>query len=245
MRRNTAFRWVAQAGFAAVVVVAALAWSAAPASAHNYPVAYSPAEGAVVREQPGVISVTTNDNLLNLDGAGSGMAMQIHGPMGAAKPLYYGDGCVTVFGPTVETTAQLGAPGVYKVIWQVVSTDGHPVSGKYTFTWQPAAGQQLATGSATPPDCNGTMSVATGQGGSTQSTGAAAGTGQTPAEQGESAMMSELLWVGGAFAAVVVAVLATLLLVRRKPAGRTGSNDPGNQTGPTDPTAPADPVDPQ
>jgi methionine-rich copper-binding protein CopC len=226
MRRNIARRWIARTAFAAAIVAAGLGLSAAPASAHNYPVAYAPAEGAVVTEQPGIFSVTTNDNLLQLSESGGGMGLQVTGPAGAGHPLYYGDGCVTVLGPTIEATAELGEPGVYTVVWQVVSTDGHPISDEYSFTWQPAAGQQLGEGSATPPDCNGTVS-----GQATQPADAATPTGQTPSDQAAGAMMTELLWVGGAFVAVVVAVLATLLLVRRKPGE------------PEVPVAPADPAD--
>ncbi|MGO4689600.1 copper resistance CopC family protein [Glaciibacter sp. 2TAF33] len=234
----TAPGWFVRTAFAAAVVTAALGLSAAPASAHNYPVAYAPAEDAVVTEQPGVFSVTTNDNLLQLSEAGAGMGLQVSGPAGAGHPLYYGDGCVTVFGPTIEATAQLGEPGVYTVVWQVVSTDGHPVSGEYTFTWQPTAGQQVGEGSATPPDCNGRVS-----GQATPAADAAPPAGETPSSQATGAMMAELLWVGGAFAAVVVAVLATLFLVRRKPGEpeapeAAGSGEP---SGPADPSGPAAP----
>lgn len=215
MGNTTARRWLGRAGFAAGVVLATLGVSAAPASAHNYPVAYAPAEGSVVTTQPGVFSVTTNDNLLQLDGTGTGMAMQISGPAGAATPLYYGDGCVTVFGPSVETTAQLGAPGEYTVVWQVVSTDGHPVSGKYSFTWQPEAGQALAAGSITPPDCNGAAPS-----GPVQSTDAASPAAAAP----DAAALAGVLWIGGALLAVLVAVVATLAFVRRKP-GPPGPSD--------------------
>ncbi|MET0726455.1 MAG: copper resistance CopC family protein, partial [Leifsonia sp.] len=131
MRR--ALRCLALAGAGATIVVAS-ALAAAPASAHNYPVGSTPAEGATVTVQPDVISLTTNDNLLDF---GSSSAIQVSGPSDA--PLYYGDGCATVTDATVETTAQLGAPGEYTVQWQVVSTDGHPVSGSFTFDWQPDA----------------------------------------------------------------------------------------------------------
>jgi methionine-rich copper-binding protein CopC len=235
-------RWTMRSAFIAVAALATLlagagaaVWPAAPASAHNSPVAYAPAEGAVVAQQPGTFSVTTNDNLLQLKDAGGGMGLQLTGPAGAKHPLYYGDGCVTVFGPTIETQAELGEAGVYTVVWQVVSTDGHPVSGRYTFTWQPAVGQPIAAGSVTPPDCNGTAAGLAAP--ATHSTDAAPPAGQTPAKQGESALMAELLWVAGAFAAVVVAVVATLFLVRRKPGEQSGADEPDS---PVDPREPMD-----
>jgi methionine-rich copper-binding protein CopC len=171
-------------------------------------VAYAPAEGSVVTEQPGTFSVTTNDDLLQLNDAGAGMGLQVSGPAGAKHPLYYGDGCITVFGPTIEAEAQLGQPGEYTVVWQVVSTDGHPVSGQYAFTWQPAAGQPLAEGSATPPDCKGTVQVETHQ-----PTDAASRDSGTPSVSA----LVDSLWIGGVLLAVILAVVVTLSLVRRRP----------------------------
>ncbi|TFD79452.1 copper resistance CopC family protein [Cryobacterium fucosi] len=203
-------RWSVRALGAATVVAALVGWSAAPAFAHNSVVGSSPAEGAVVTEQPGTFTVTTNDQLLNLHGEGSGNAMAIRGPAGAVTPLYYGDGCVTPFGPSIETTAQLGQPGEYTVIWQVVSTDGHAVSDEFTFTWQPAAGQELAEGSPTLPTCGGA---------STTGPDAAAS-----APAGDGPGLADLAWIGGALGAVVLAIGGTLLAVNRR--GRTPSAEP-------------------
>ncbi|WP_161499002.1 copper resistance CopC family protein [Cryobacterium aureum] len=190
--------------FAAVVVAAALGWGAAPASAHNYVVGSSPAAGAVVTEQPGVFSVTTNDLLLDLGGTGSGSAMVITGPTSA--PLFYGDGCATVSGSTVETSAQLGAAGEYTVIWQTVSTDGHSISDEFTFDWQPAGGQKLADGAATAPYC-GTEADAAAKDSATS----------PPANTAADSSLSAIAWIGGTLVAVLLAVTATLLLLRRKP----------------------------
>ena len=203
MRRNHVRDSSLRALGVAAVVAAALGFSAAPASAHNYPVGYAPAENSVVTEQPGHFTVTTNDTLLNLDGTGSGNAMRISGPTDA--PLYYGDGCVTLFGPKLETTAQLGQPGEYTVTWQVVSTDGHPVSGSYTFTWQPAAGQVLAQGLTAAPTCGAMAST------DTPAASAPSGAAQSAVAP------TDLLWIGGAALAVLLAVAATLLLTRRRP----------------------------
>ena len=197
----------------AVLTGSVLAGPAAPASAHNSVISTTPTAGAVVTEQPTVFQVTTNDNLLNLDGLGAGMGMQISGPADAASPLYYGDGCATVFGPSLEMKAPLGQPGRYTVIWQVVSTDGHSISGDFTFTWQPNPDQKLAVGSSTPPDCGGKNSSS-----KTVQTDAAA-----PAPPPANAALSDVLWIGGAVAAVILATVVTLLVVSRRtpPAGPT------------------------
>lgn len=187
---------------AAVVAGLGLAlFAAAPAQAHNYLVSSTPTAGDVVTEQPGSVSVTTNDNLLDLGGDGTAAAIQVVGP----DALYYGDGCTTVLGPTASMPAELGAAGEYTVTWQVVSTDGHPVSDTFTFDWQPADWQMLGEGSATAPDCNGTVSVQT-----------AAPSAESPSGAANPALLGDVLWIGGGLLAVVVAVGVTLLVLRRR-----------------------------
>lgn len=181
-------------------------WSAAPAAAHNYLVSSSPEDGAVVTEQPGAFSVTTNDALLDLDGTGAASAIQISGPSGA--PLYYGDGCLSVSGRTVETAAELGEAGEYTVTWQVVSTDGHPISDTVTFEWQPSAGQALGEGSATAPSCGGVDTVAPD--GGADADGAAA-----PASA--STGLGDVGWIVAALGAVGIVVTITVLVLRRRP----------------------------
>ncbi|MBG6214561.1 MAG: copper resistance protein CopC [Cryobacterium sp.] len=197
-------RRTARAVFAVVVVAGALGWGAAPASAHNSAVGSSPTADAVVTEQPGVFSVTTSDLLLDLGGTGSGSAIVITGP--ASAPLFYGDGCATVSGATVETAAQLGAAGLYTVIWQTVSTDGHSISDEFTFDWQPAPDQSLADGAATAPSCGTEADAAT-------SPPAAAGTTGSGAND---STLQTIAWMGGAFGAVLLVVGATLVILRRK-----------------------------
>ena len=194
-----------------VVALVSVGLIAAPASAHNSVVNISPEPGSVVTEQPGVIRVTTNDNLLDLAGEGGSNAMQISGPGDDVR--YYGDGCSTVFGPSLETEVQLGQPGEYTVVWQVVSTDSHSISDRFTFTWQPDANQVLAEGSATAPTCATDGS----------STGAAdtdaAATEAADADSGSGVRATDLLWIGGALIAVLAAIGATLLVLHRRPTG--------------------------
>ncbi len=180
------------AASAALVVVPAL-----PAAAHNYLVATTPAEGAVVTEQPGIISLETNDELLDVGSS----AILVQGPDGS----YYGDGCVVVTGATAETEAQLGEPGEYTVTWQVVSTDGHPISGTWAFEWQPAEGVTLAEGTTEAGACGGDAVVSEPGEQDDVSTDAAA-----------ASVPVDALWIGGGVLAVAAAALVTWLVVRRK-----------------------------
>lgn len=204
-RTATILRRSALAGV--VLVVATLGWSAGPAFAHNYVVGTSPEAGSVVTEQPGVVTVTTNDNLLDLSGEGAGSAMQVSGPTDA--PRYYGDGCATVSGPTLEAEVQLGQPGEYTVVWQTVSTDGHSISDSFTFTWQPDAAQVLDEGSATAQTC-----AADGTGDAAANTDATSDAADTT---GAAVSGTDLLWIGGALVAILAAIGLTLLLLRKRP----------------------------
>ncbi|PPF37379.1 MULTISPECIES: copper resistance CopC family protein [unclassified Rathayibacter] len=178
---------------------------AAPASAHNYLVSTTPAADSTVTEQPGTLVLTTNDDLLVLGTDGTAAALRVVGPDG----LYYGDGCVSVVGPEASMPLELGAAGEYEVTWQVVSTDGHPVSGQYAFDWAPSDGTALADGSDSVPDCNGTVAVSGGQAESADEAQATSGS--------DPALLGDVLWIGGALAAVAAAIGVTLLVLRRRP----------------------------
>ncbi|TFC07210.1 copper resistance protein CopC [Cryobacterium adonitolivorans] len=205
-RRPARTRILKGAALAGVVcALATLGASAAPAFAHNSVLSTSPEAGSVVTEQPGVITITTNDNLLNLSGEGeSSAAMQVSGPVNT--PRFFGDGCTTVSGPSLEAEVQLGQPGSYTVVWQTVSTDGHSISDSFTFTWQPDATQVLAEGSAAAPECATSGSAAP----------APAETDAAGTDAAESDVRgTDLLWIGGALVAVLAAIGVTLLVLRR------------------------------
>lgn len=132
-----------------VALVAGSFLLSGPASAHSYLVASTPAEGETVTTAPDQFSVTANEPLLDLSGDASGFAIQVVDAAGA----FYGDGCFTVSGSTLSMGATLGEAGSYRMYWQVISSDGHPVSGEVPFTWAPAAEAQISAGRAAPPVC--------------------------------------------------------------------------------------------
>jgi len=128
---------------AAVATIAALA-VAAPASAHDELVSSSPAAGAQLTAPPTELSLTFSNDLLSLD-ENSGTAMTVVDQAGDdwvdGEPVIQADN-VTV--PLAE-----GMPdGAYTVTWQVVSSDGHPTSGEYSFSL--AAAEASASPTATP-----------------------------------------------------------------------------------------------
>lgn len=177
--------------------------TAAPAQAHNYLVSSTPKAGETLTALPKDFVITTNGILLNIDGNGAGFGLQVTDAAGK----YYGDGCVTVEGPSMSTTAALGAAGAYTVTWQAVSTDGHTVSDSYGFTWQPPTDFTPSVGSTKVPDCNGTASV---------NESPAPGSGTTGAQTVDTGTLGTVLWIGGALLAVAAAVILTLVVTGRR-----------------------------
>ena len=132
---------------ARVLVVAAIAGGvvlgvAPAASAHDSLVAASPAPGDTVASLDAV-DLTFSANLLNL---GAGNIVIVVGPDGR----HYETDCTAVAGTALTTPVALGPAGDYKVTWRAVSSDGHPVSDTYAFTYAPAPGAVAAAGSAGP-----------------------------------------------------------------------------------------------
>lgn len=173
---------------AAAVPAASLA-----AYAHDSLVSSDPAAGTTVTALQQV-SLSFNADPIDEDGAD---VVQVVGPDGR----YYETDCPSLSGPVVTAPVALGPAGEYRVEWKIVSSDGHPVSDAYAFTYAPAAGATAASGEASPV-C----------GRETPTTDAAAPPADTGGDDGG-------LWLGVGIAAVVVVgvgVVAWLLIRRPK-----------------------------
>lgn len=133
----------------AALCAASVLLISAPAAAHSQLVASTPSADETVTALPAQFSITMNEDLLDLSGDGTGFGLQVVDTAGR----YWGDGCLTIDGPTLSMGSSLGDPGTYRLIYQVVSEDGHPVSAELSFTW---AGEATGPGSDTPPVCGQT-----------------------------------------------------------------------------------------
>ncbi|WP_306232802.1 copper resistance CopC family protein [Agrococcus beijingensis] len=117
--------------------------------AHAAVTGTTPADGAVMTEQPGTFSVTMNEELLTIEGVNSANQIQLTD----AEGRFYGDGCTTVEGGTISLAAALGTAGDYTLTYQVVSADGHTIDGTVGFAFEPVAGQEGVSGLAAAPVC--------------------------------------------------------------------------------------------
>ncbi|RLP73206.1 copper resistance protein CopC [Mycetocola tolaasinivorans] len=200
-----------------LVVAATLLVSAPAAQAHNSVVSEYPAPTSTVTEQPGQIVVTTNDNLTPI-GVNT---LIVVGPDGK----HYANGCGVVNGPALTMPANLGPAGKYEVTWQVVSTDGHPISGEFWFDWAPAAGQPVGTGQTDRPTCasgaptDGAVVAPAPESSAPTGESAAPGEQVGPNVKPHNATMDDLGWIIIAIAVVLfggIALLVLLLVQRRR-----------------------------
>jgi methionine-rich copper-binding protein CopC len=141
------------ASLALALGVALALGAAAPAWAHDAIVDSTPAEGETLTALPDAFSVTASEPLPDLGGQGV-FGLQIRDAAGG----YYGDGCVDIVDATMSTDPALGASGEYTMLWQIVSADGHPVSGEIAFTWEAPADFVPAVAAAEAPSCGQDLS---------------------------------------------------------------------------------------
>ncbi|MDN3495130.1 copper resistance protein CopC [Planococcus sp. APC 4015] len=147
---------------------------ATPAQAHDELVSSSPAANSTITDSPAEVTLTFSGELI------AGMqsaAVEVIAPDGQniATDAPSEDGTSITQRLTPDPPA-----GTFTVRWKVVSGDGHPISGEYTYTIEPIAVTSSPT--ATPstaqqtpvPSPNSTeTSAGSGYGGETSGGGAA------------------------------------------------------------------------
>jgi methionine-rich copper-binding protein CopC len=97
-----------------------------PAAAHDAIEATEPAEGSVLTAVPAAVKLTFSNTPIAL-----GASVQIKDENGVDQA----EGRVVITDNVVSQAVKAGAPaGTYTVTWRVVSSDSHPIEGRYTFT---------------------------------------------------------------------------------------------------------------
>ncbi|MCR4513226.1 copper resistance CopC family protein [Aeromicrobium sp. 50.2.37] len=111
-----------------------------PALAHASVESSDPADGATLSALPQTVSVTLNEEI------GSGAVLRVLDSSGTRLD----DGEVTVAGRRVLVGVRTAdaQPGAYRLVYRVVSADGHAVSGQVGFTLSADAGAPEPSASA-------------------------------------------------------------------------------------------------
>ncbi|MCX5275320.1 MULTISPECIES: copper resistance CopC family protein [Streptomyces] len=116
----------------ALPLSAAFLWAGAPAaSAHTDLTSSSPSDGATLDTLPSNIRLTFSDEMTD-EYAKIALTAPDGSPAGVADPQVDGKGAALAVKPGLPS-------GTYTVGYRVVSADGHPVSGSYSFTVRAAA----------------------------------------------------------------------------------------------------------
>ncbi|MEV4775180.1 copper resistance protein CopC [Microbacterium sp. LWO13-1.2] len=183
-----------------------------PASAHDSLQASSPAADTTVETLPAELTLTFSAKLIDGEGATEVVVTDAAGRSVT-------DGAATVDGAivTLPLVAEADA-GVYHVIWKVVSSDGHPTDGEFSFT--------VATSTLTEPTAAPTTAPAPSETPSAeQSPPATATTEGTPADG--DAFLDALPWIIGAVvvAGLGGAVVAVMVSRARRRGAASDSDD--------------------
>ncbi|TQJ59951.1 hypothetical protein FBY30_2208 [Arthrobacter sp. SLBN-83] len=176
-----------------LATAAFLVLPAAAAQAHDALESSDPANGATVQSVPAKIGLTFDHTPIAINSI-----VRVEDSTGTDQA----DGAVEIVDNHVTQAVKAGAPaGKYTVVWRVVSSDGHPIEGTFTFT----ANSANAGGSAG-------SAVAS----------SAAPTTAAPAQAATQSGQVPWALVGGIAAVLVLALVVTAIFVRR----RLQSSDP-------------------
>jgi methionine-rich copper-binding protein CopC len=101
---------------------------ALPASAHAQLLLSNPRVGSSLLALPASVTLTFDDNLINLGGASN--QIEVTDPKGVRLDA----GSSQVSGATLSVALKSGSViGKYEVTYRVISADGHPVSNSFPF----------------------------------------------------------------------------------------------------------------
>ena len=125
-------RWLAST-LLALITLGILATPAPAALAHDNLLDTVPGADETVAQLDDV-ALTFSGELIDFSQASFA---QVQGPDG----LFYESSCSTIDRNILTTPVSLGEPGVYTVLWNAVSSDGHPISESFTFTYAPTGSE--------------------------------------------------------------------------------------------------------
>lgn len=199
---------------ASALAALALLSPASPASAHDELISTDPAADAVLEALPADVTLTFSAELLGE--AGSNIV-----EVSDAAGTVLSEGPAILDGRNAIQQLTGTATGPVRVLWRVVSSDGHPISGEFSFTVEaPATPTTPPAAESTSPSPEQTMTTMTGPDESAA---------PSPAPDADASDAGPLPWIVG----VVVLLLLVGAIVAVVVSRRRGSGDgsTGNGTG--------------
>ncbi|WP_129656616.1 copper resistance CopC family protein [Rothia halotolerans] len=135
---------------AAALLLAGLFATAPAAQAHDELIGSDPADGQVLDEAPEEITLTFSANITEV-----GNAIRVTDSQGETVST----GEVQVDGTDAVQRIDAGAADeTYRVVWRIVSSDGHPIEGSYDFSVGAGGSSSEASGSSAAPSAEPSLS---------------------------------------------------------------------------------------
>lgn len=191
------------------ILVIAIIFIGSPAYAHGVVEDRDPLPDSTVQESPVQVSISADSLFPGLNGSQRRVDIFVRDSEG----LFYGSDCVEIVDLTVTKRIPLGQAGIYEVVYQSVSADGHTLSDSYTFSFQPLPGHTPTAGKIKPVLCGGTADIESQP---NSPSGILEEGSSTPGNIGASGASLADLKLPAAFLAVL-AVIASALISIRKP----------------------------
>lgn len=184
--------------------------TSSPARAHDELLGSDPAAGSTVDALPAELRLTLSGAIAAETGASE---VQVTDASGAALV----DGAPTTQDNVLTQPLTGEASGVITVLWKVVSSDGHPISGEFSFAVS-ASAAPTATGDPTPSESVAPTETAT------------PAPTQEPTTPADGASDSADIWPWILLAVLALAVIAAVvwLLVSRGRRDRRPGDAPGS-----------------
>tara|TARA_B110000977_G_scaffold29241_1_gene38030 strand:+ start:1369 stop:1965 length:597 start_codon:yes stop_codon:yes gene_type:complete len=111
-----------------LALVTAVTLTALPATAHEQLVDQEPKAGQILEAGISEVRLSFSDDLMSLENSAGSEIVILDSNQ---NPI--NNGCAVVDGRTATARADIDRPGSYQVGWRVVSGDGHPISGSFSF----------------------------------------------------------------------------------------------------------------
>ena len=126
--------------------------ASAPALAHDGIVGTTPGEGETVDAGAFDVTITASEDIMNMADM-VGNEIWVSGPNDSAEAQSVSLPCIKVAGATAAVPVDIDLPGTYTATWRLVSADGHPQEGSFTFAVKNDNGYARTGNSDLPEGC--------------------------------------------------------------------------------------------
>lgn len=111
-----------------LALVTSVTLTALPATSHEQLVDQEPKSGQVLEAGISEVRLSFSDDLISLDNSAGSEIVILDSNQNPVN-----NGCAVIDARTAIARADIDTPGTYQVGWRVVSGDGHPISGSFSF----------------------------------------------------------------------------------------------------------------